>query len=205
MTPLADGHLTLALRQPWFRATPAARQDHNEVARAERQEYRLAARPGRDKDRAHDTITRHRRGRPADQTRVPPGPQPRPFNQVTALAAGNCKVAKISCAWDIANWGGGWSFAPDYSPTGETLFKCGAIANSGGYCSTQNDTMIDQTLTSNNTQDLYTWQNYLSAQLPMEWQPNADYQLTETVNNLKGVTPQSPTLNITPENWYFVK
>ena len=131
--------------------------------------------------------------------------QPKPFNQVTALAAGNCKVAKISCAWDIANWGGGWSFAPDYLPTGETLFKSGAIANSGGYASAANDAYIDKTLSSDNPQDLYTWQNYLSAELPMQWQPNADYQLTEIASNLKGVTPQSPTLNITPENWYFVK
>ena len=131
--------------------------------------------------------------------------QPKPFNQVTALAAGNCKVAKISCAWDIANWGGGWSFAPDYLPTGETLFKSGAIANSGGYASAANDAYIDKTLSSDNPQDLYTWQNYLSAELPMQWQPNADYQLTEIVSNLKGVTPQSPTLNITPENWSFVK
>ena len=53
--------------------------------------------------------------------------QPKPFNQVTALAAGNCVVAKIPCNWDMANWGGGWSFAPDYSPTGETLFQCGAM------------------------------------------------------------------------------
>jgi peptide/nickel transport system substrate-binding protein len=130
---------------------------------------------------------------------------PKPFNQVTALAAGNCKVAKIPCNWDLANWGGGWSFAPDYSPTGETLFMCGAIANSGGYCSKTNDNYINQTLTSNNMQAMYTWQNYLSAQLPVMWQPNGVYSLTEIVNNLKGVTPQSPTLNITPENWYFVK
>jgi peptide/nickel transport system substrate-binding protein len=131
--------------------------------------------------------------------------EPKPFNQVTALAAGNCKVAKIPCDWDMANWGGGWSFAPDYLPTGETLFKCGAIANSGGYCSPTNDNYIDKTLTSDNLQDMYTWQNYLSAQLPMQWQPNADYQLTEIVSNLKGVTPQSPTLSINPEDWYFVK
>ena len=39
----------------------------------------------------------------------------------------------------------------------------------------------------------------------MQWQPNASYQLTEVANNPKGVMPQSPTLNITPENWYFVK
>jgi hypothetical protein len=52
---------------------------------------------------------------------------------------------------------------------------------------------------------MYTWQNYLSAQLPVMWQPNGVYSLTEIANNLKGVTPQSPTLNITPEYWYFVK
>ena len=40
--------------------------------------------------------------------------EPKPFNQVTAIGAGNCVVAGSSCAWDFANWGGGWSFAPDY-------------------------------------------------------------------------------------------
>jgi peptide/nickel transport system substrate-binding protein len=131
--------------------------------------------------------------------------QPKPFNQVTALAAGNCKVAKIPCNWDLANWGGGWSFAPDYSPTGETLFMCGAIANSGGYCSKINDSYINQTLTSDNPQILYTWQNYLAQQLPVMFQPNGVYSLTEVSNNLRGAVPQSPTLAINPENWYFVK
>jgi hypothetical protein len=36
-------------------------------------------------------------------------------------------------------------------------------------------------------------------------QPLSDYQLTEIADNLKGVTPQSTTLSITPEDWYFVK
>jgi hypothetical protein len=31
------------------------------------------------------------------------------------------------------------------------------------------------------------------------------YSLTEISDNLKGVVPQSPTLNLTPETWYFVK
>ena len=130
---------------------------------------------------------------------------PKPFNQVTALAAGNCKVAKIPCNWDLANWGGGWTFAPDYAPTGETLFTCGAIANSGGYCSNINDSYINQTLTSNNPQILYTWQNYLAQQLPVQFQPNGVYSLTEVASNLRGVLPQSPTLGINPENWFFVK
>ncbi len=131
--------------------------------------------------------------------------EPKPFNQVTALAAGNCVVAKIPCRWDLANWGGGWTFAPDYEPTGETLFKSGAIANSGGYSSPTNDALIDKTLTSDNLQNMYKWQDYLATQLPFIWQPNGVVTLTEIVNNLKGVTPQAPTLNLNPENWYFVK
>jgi peptide/nickel transport system substrate-binding protein len=129
---------------------------------------------------------------------------PRPFDQVTALAAGNCVVAHISCNWDMGNWGGGWTFVPDYYPTGETLFLSGSGANSGGYTNTQNDSLINTTLTSNTTGSLFTWQNYLAQQLPVIWQPNGVYQLSEIVNNLRGVIPQSTTLNLNPENWYFV-
>ena len=131
--------------------------------------------------------------------------QPESFGQIAALAVGNCKVAKLPCNWDMANWGSGWLFGPDFAPTGETLFKCGAIANSGGYCSKTNDNYIQQTQTSDNPQVMYTWQNYLAQQLPVMFQPNGAFQLTEIVNNLKGVTPQSPTLSINPEDWYFVK
>ncbi len=130
---------------------------------------------------------------------------PELFSQVTALAAANCKAAKIPCNWDLANWGSGWLYAPDYAPTGETLFKCGSIANAGGYCNSRNASLINQTLTSNNQQAMSTWQNYLAYQLPVIWQPNSVYALTEVANNLKGVTPQSPTLTLNPENWYFVK
>jgi peptide/nickel transport system substrate-binding protein len=131
--------------------------------------------------------------------------QPEPFNQVTALAGGNCVVTRASCDWDMANWAGGWSFAPDYLPTGEELFECGAVANSGGFCDPANDSLIGRTLTSSNLQYLYEWQDYLATQLPVLWQPDADYQLTEVTDNLRGVTPQSPTLSINPENWYYVK
>jgi peptide/nickel transport system substrate-binding protein len=130
---------------------------------------------------------------------------PRPFNQVTALAAGNCVVAHISCNWDMGNWGGGWTFVPDYYPTGETLFLSGSGANSGGYTNAQNDSLINATLTSNSVQSLYTWQDYLAQQIPVIWQPNGVYQLTEVVDNLGGVTPQSSTLNINPEDWFFTK
>jgi peptide/nickel transport system substrate-binding protein len=131
--------------------------------------------------------------------------EPKPFAQVISVAGGNCAVARLPCDWDMANWGGGWSFSPDYEPTGEQLFLSGVVANAGGYRDPTNDAMIDKTLTSGNLDSMYTWQDYLSAQLPMIWQPEADYQLTEIAGNLKGVTPQSPTLSINPENWYFVR
>jgi hypothetical protein len=65
--------------------------------------------------------------------------------------------------------------------------------------------MIENTLTSSNLSYMYTWQDYLATQLPFEWQPFPAYQITEVANNLKGVIPQSSTLSINPENWYFVK
>ncbi len=124
---------------------------------------------------------------------------------MTAIAGGNCVVAHISCAWDMANWGGGWTFVPDYYPTGETLFLTGSGANSAGYSDPQNDALINQTLTSSSMQPLYTWQDYLSQQLPVIWQPNGAYQLTEVADGLRGVIPQSTTLTINPENWYFAQ
>ena len=129
----------------------------------------------------------------------------KPFADIIATAGGNCKVTKGSCAWDLADWGFGWSFAPDYLPTGDELFQCGAPSNSGGYCDQTNDTLINKTLTSPNLQYMYQWQNYLAPQVPVLYQPAAAYQLSEVANNLKGVLPQSETLSINPENWYFVK
>jgi peptide/nickel transport system substrate-binding protein len=131
--------------------------------------------------------------------------EPETFNEVAALAGGNCVVTKTSCDWDMADWEGGWSFAPDFLPTGEELFECGAVANSGGYCDPANDALISKTLTSSDLSYMYTWEDYLATQLPVLWQPSAEYQLTEVADNLKGVTPQSPTLDITPEDWYFTK
>jgi peptide/nickel transport system substrate-binding protein len=52
--------------------------------------------------------------------------------------------------------------------------------------------------------DVKFWLNMLLA-VPQDWGLGNAYQLTEIASNLKGATPQSPTLSINPENWYFVK
>jgi peptide/nickel transport system substrate-binding protein len=130
---------------------------------------------------------------------------PKPFADVISTAGGNCVVVKAPCNWDLANWGFGWSFSPDYLPTGDELFQCGAVANSGGYCDKNNDALIGKTLYSSNLQLMYNWQDYLSPQMPVQYQPLGAFTLTEVTNNLRGALPQSPTLSINPEDWYFVK
>jgi peptide/nickel transport system substrate-binding protein len=131
--------------------------------------------------------------------------EPKTLGDVLSVAGGNCVVVKAPCNWDMANWGFGWSFSPDYLPTGDQLFECGVVANSGGYCDKTNDSLIQQTLTNDSLSLFYQWQDYLAPQLPVMYQPNAAYTLTEVANNLKGYFPQSPTLSLNPENWYFVK
>jgi peptide/nickel transport system substrate-binding protein len=130
--------------------------------------------------------------------------EPQPINQVTSVAAANCVAVKTSCDWDMANFEG-FTFSPDYLPTGDVLYLTGATSNYGAYSDAQNDAMIEKTLTSSNLSYMYTWQDYLAKQLPFEWQPFPAYQITEVANSLKGFLPQSPTLSINPENWYFVK
>lgn len=106
-----------------------------------------------------------------------------------------------SCSWELENWGAGWVFAPDYYPTGEAIFQTGAGSNSGSYSSKQNDTNIAAT-TSKNT-SLTNYENYLTQQLPVVYQPNAVTSLTEIKKGLTGVTPQSPLWSINPENWRY--
>jgi hypothetical protein len=65
--------------------------------------------------------------------------------------------------------------------------------------------MIEKTLTSTNLSYMYSWQDYLAKQLPVEWQVNAPYLVAEIASNLKGVTPESSTLGLNPEDWYYTK
>ncbi|HUZ20974.1 MAG TPA: ABC transporter substrate-binding protein [Acidimicrobiales bacterium] len=110
-----------------------------------------------------------------------------------------------SCTWELEDWGEGWTYAPDYYPTGEETFLSSATSNVGSYLSARNDQLIRSTVFSPDPKHttLANWQNYLAVQLPVVWQPSAAYSLTEVQQHLAGVVPQSPLLTITPESWYF--
>ena len=109
-----------------------------------------------------------------------------------------------SCSWQMGNYGVGWTYFPDYYPTGEDTFKTGAGANFGGYSDPTNDANINFTTTAPPAQSqaaLSRYQSYLAAQLPVRWQPNYDYQLTLIQKGVHGVAPQSPVLEIIPSEW----
>jgi peptide/nickel transport system substrate-binding protein len=106
------------------------------------------------------------------------------------------------CGWEMADWGGGWLFAPGYYPTGEELFASDGTANAGGYHDPAADADIAATLTT--TTGLSAYAASLAAQLPVVFQPRYATALTEVRHGLRGVVPQSPLLQLTPEEWHWV-
>jgi peptide/nickel transport system substrate-binding protein len=121
-----------------------------------------------------------------------------PFDTVLSNAV-PCNVGP-SCTWQMENWGQGWSYGPDYYPTGETLFETGSGNNDGNYSNAINDANIKLTHTISGAAVLDKYENYLAKQLPVIWQPNPDFQISEMKKGLKGIS-QSPILNFTPEFW----
>jgi peptide/nickel transport system substrate-binding protein len=128
---------------------------------------------------------------------------PGTFNDVLAKVEGaGCPAA--GCDWQMADWGLGWSYVPDYLPTGDELFQTGSFGNLGKYHDAENDKLIKQTLANSSLPLMYKWQDYLTKQLPVVFQPAAPAALVESVNNLH-IGIQSPTLAINPEEWYYLR
>ncbi|HUY96253.1 MAG TPA: ABC transporter substrate-binding protein [Verrucomicrobiae bacterium] len=124
-----------------------------------------------------------------------------PFDTVIATAFG-CNTAKHQgCQWQIEMWGGGWLFGVDPYPSGEQLFKTGAVSNNGGYSSPVNDANIVASQTQPGLVRLWTYENYLARQLPVIFTANPVYQITMYRRSLRGVVPQDPILKLTPESW----
>ena len=120
------------------------------------------------------------------------------FNSVIA----DCQTGT---KFEICSWGGGWSYAPDYYPSGETLFAPGGGFNVGTY---SNAVMTaDIKGTTFGTATLKKYANDAAKQLPVLYQPQADptgEQLKTlsaiSVNGISGLA-NNPLANFMPE--YF--
>jgi peptide/nickel transport system substrate-binding protein len=127
----------------------------------------------------------------------------KPFNTIIGIAI------NTNPSWQMADWGGGWIYAPDYYPTGEELFLCPtlktcAASDSGAYQSPTDDALIRASDFQAGSQTLTAYENYLAKQLPVVWmptlQPDEVYR-----SNLHGATPLDPLGLWYPENFYYTK
>jgi peptide/nickel transport system substrate-binding protein len=105
------------------------------------------------------------------------------------------------CKWDMEFWGGGWTYTPDFYPTGDELWATGVGANSNGYTDPMMDKLIMTTETTADASALYSYEDYAATQLPVIWMPTPYYQLAEINRHLQGIDPPDPELNLLPENW----
>ncbi len=91
-----------------------------------------------------------------------------------------------SCTWEIANWSGGWVYYPDYIPTGEEIFLPTAGSNAGGFTNSKLISLINGTDYGNTS--IQNYENYAAKILPVVYQPDVDYALTEAAKDLQGVS-----------------
>jgi peptide/nickel transport system substrate-binding protein len=104
--------------------------------------------------------------------------------------------------FELCSWGGGWTYAPDYYPSGETLFTPKGGFNVGSYSDTQMTTLINGT--TYGTAKLTAFATYAAAQLPVLYQPQqaGAGEVIRTLKSTIGFTP-NPLGNFMPEYLHY--
>jgi len=116
-----------------------------------------------------------------------------------ASVAGDCQGGT---GFEICAWGTGWTYSPDYYPSGEALFAPGGGFNVGTYNDEQMTRLINDSIHGSST--LSSYAAYAAHQLPVIYQPLAS-TIQETSRRLKssvGFTP-NPLGNFMPEYFHF--
>jgi peptide/nickel transport system substrate-binding protein len=98
--------------------------------------------------------------------------------------------------FQICTWGGGWIYAPDFEPTGESLFASTGGFNIGSYDDSHMDALIHAT--DFGTANLTAFGLYAAQQLPVLYEPTGQ-GTGEVSRQLKGVQPPNPLGNLMPE------
>ncbi len=128
-----------------------------------------------------------------------------PASTVISTITAGCTFNTPCSTWGLADWATGYTYYPDYFPTGGTLFATGAAVNNGDYSSQTNNANIDATHTAPTTtaekSALFKYENYLAEQLPVVWMPNSPYQLTLYKRALQGVVPQGIYDELYPQTY----
>jgi peptide/nickel transport system substrate-binding protein len=117
------------------------------------------------------------------------------FNSVVA----DCNSG---AGFQLCMWGGGWTFAPNYFPTGETLFAVGGGFNPGDYANTTMTTLIKGTDFGHS--NLTDYATFAAQNLPVLYEPESapTVETIKTLHSTIGWTG-SPLLNFMPEYYYW--
>ncbi|HTZ90876.1 MAG TPA: ABC transporter substrate-binding protein [Streptosporangiaceae bacterium] len=128
-------------------------------------------------------------------------------NNVNVFAAAPaCTASQSDCSWQLADWGGGVYTPPNGYPVEAGYTDCGGNNNHENYCDPAQDVLDSTAAAGGATQaDYNNWERFVSEQLPMIWQPNADFEVLAVKKNLSGPIPANTTLSVFPESWYFTK
>jgi peptide/nickel transport system substrate-binding protein len=106
------------------------------------------------------------------------------------------------CLWELTCWNGGWAY---HYPSGEILFRTGAGGNFGHYSDPRADELIKASVTLDDLDALYAYQDYIAEQVPVIFTPNFPIRLFEVANDLGGFGPVNPFGMINPEKWYYLE
>jgi peptide/nickel transport system substrate-binding protein len=128
-------------------------------------------------------------------------------NNVNVFAAAPaCTASQSDCSWELADWGGGVYTPPNGYPVEAGYTDCGGNNNHENYCDPAQDKLDSTAAAGGATQtDYNNWERFVSEQLPMIWQPNADFEVLAVKKNLSGPIPANTTLSVFPQSWYFTK
>jgi peptide/nickel transport system substrate-binding protein len=109
-----------------------------------------------------------------------------------------------NCKWQMIDTGQGWVYsAPQFAPTGESLFLTGAGSNAYSYSDPKADALIRATQTTNGLGAMDAYENYMAQQLPTLWLPWQVNQVSVISNKLHGALPQDPYQQFYPQFWWL--
>ena len=111
-----------------------------------------------------------------------------------------CTTSTASGCWEALYYGG-WVYAPDYYPTGESIFSTGAGANVGSFSNKAVDSAIATTTTSNDIQDMYKYEDLVDSVHALIYTPET-WGTGEVINTLH-TGPGDPFQGYEPEYWYY--
>lgn len=104
--------------------------------------------------------------------------------------------------FELCMWGGGWIYAPDYYPSGETLFTPTGGFNPGSYSNAHMTALIKAT--TYGTAPLTAYAKFAAQQLPVLYEPNATGagEIIKSLKSTIGFTP-NPLQNFMPEYLHY--